>query len=862
MKQPTDVCERCRSAAAGASKEAVLRWGLGGLLVLQVSVSLSLYACIRSLQREVREVTLVELRGRPSLPPWGPGPGPRHRGRDVPRDAPWDTPWDTPVPPAPPPHPPAGARARRHAEAVAEAGAQQYKPTHELMEDNALPSSFGTTLPPNGNGDKGSWIVSMSKIPAALPAGRQGRAGQPGAPGGRPGMDGVDGVPGEPGLDGVPGRNGVDGVPGRDGTPGTNGIPGKPGADGKDGKPGSPGPPGPAGPQGIRGLAGPRGKAGSNGSNGLPGLPGICVYKYKVDGKYANASDFLIPPSIPGAGLVAAQRAIVVEEGKNVRLRCAATGHPTPTVVWSKVPGGTIPLGSWQVNYVSSHTLNITKITREHMGEYMCIASNGVPPSANQSFRLEVHFSPYIHIQQQVIGVVPNSTARLECDIEAFPEPVLFWEGPGGRVIEHGEKYRVDSTEPDGYKMRMRLNVTRMGATDFGQYKCFAKNSMGLVYGDFHVNERDPLLATPPPLQGGRGSGASFGNHSPRLVSEDDLCPPPPAPQCPECPANRTGGGAGAGLRCSSAAHDWGRDLHSDRLELGKGKSWLGYPSNRTLNCKLYAVGKAVYMGSTPAVLSSWMRDSMPVTEAAAEQFWSTTPTASSVLYEYANKSAFRGPHPTREIKLPVPFQGNSHVVYNGRFFYASTSGRLVRLDLQKNEWKDMEVPHLGDRLYKNRINTMDFNVDDNGLWVIYNLKGSNNTVVMKMEPFELELSAQYAWNISINNHLVGEMFIVCGVLYVVDSVEENTNIRFALDLYHNRVLKDVDLPFTNPFFNTTMLGYSYRHKELYSYDKGNQLTYPVRYHVIDDDRDRAAKEDKGEPEASARVETGVDVGS
>lgn len=31
-----------------------------------------------------------------------------------------------------------------------------------------------------------------------------------------------------------------------------------------------------------------------------------------------------------------------------MRLRCAATGNPAPTVVWSKVPRGVIPLGSWQ----------------------------------------------------------------------------------------------------------------------------------------------------------------------------------------------------------------------------------------------------------------------------------------------------------------------------------------------------------------------------------------------------------------------------------------------------------------------------------------------------------------------------------
>ena len=56
-------------------------------------------------------------------------------------------------------------------------------------------------------------------------------------------------------------------------------------------------------------------------------------------------------------------------------------------------------------------------------------------------------------------------------------------------------------------------------------------------------------------------------------------------------------------------------------------------------------------------------------------------------------------------------------------------------------------------------------------------------------------------------------MFIVCGVLYAVDHVDlRDTKIRFALDLYKNKLL-DVDLPFTNPFRFTTSLGYNPRLK-------------------------------------------------
>lgn len=57
-------------------------------------------------------------------------------------------------------------------------------------------------------------------------------------------------------------------------------------------------------------------------------------------------------------------------------------------------------------------------------------------------------------------------------------------------------------------------------------------------------------------------------------------------------------------------------------------------------------------------------------------------------------------------------------------------------------------------------------------------------------------------------------MFIVCGVLYAVDSVTDRmTKIRFALDLYRSALLDDVNLSFTNPFRRTTTVGYNHRSK-------------------------------------------------
>lgn len=40
---------------------------------------------------------------------------------------------------------------------------------------------------------------------------------------------------------------------------------------------------------------------------------------------------------------------------------------------------------------VSGHTLNITRVNRVHMGQYKCLADNGIPPQASQTFNLEVY---------------------------------------------------------------------------------------------------------------------------------------------------------------------------------------------------------------------------------------------------------------------------------------------------------------------------------------------------------------------------------------------------------------------------------------------------------------------------------------
>lgn len=209
--------------------------------------------------------------------------------------------------------------------------------------------------------------------------------------------------------------------------------------------------------------------------------------------------------------------------------------------------------------------------------------------------------------------------------------------------------------------------------------------------------------------------------------------------------------------------------------------------------------------------------------------------------------------------------QGNAHAIFNGSFFYqAENKSRVIRYNLNdKKVVSYLDIPRAvasgSKRLYKAGYNFFDFNVDENGLWVISGLPDSNNTIVTKLGMgIGYRMDIQYSWNISVDHQKVGEMFIVCGVLYAIDSgTDRNTKIRLALDLYQSKLL-DSSLTFTNPFRKTTAVAYNAKKQELFTWDNGNQLTYPVRYISIGYDAGASSERGDGDTQA-LQQETGYD---
>lgn len=126
---------------------------------------------------------------------------------------------------------------------------------------------------------------------------------------------------------------------------------------------------------------------------------------------------------------------MIVSEGNNVTLKCAAVGQPEPTIIWRRERGKPLlsvagsskestclwpatvicqfgfgihfessrngrtlqflnycfPFSILSVFTAEGTTLSIPRVNRHHMGAYLCIASNGVPPTVSKRVMLIVN---------------------------------------------------------------------------------------------------------------------------------------------------------------------------------------------------------------------------------------------------------------------------------------------------------------------------------------------------------------------------------------------------------------------------------------------------------------------------------------
>lgn len=84
-------------------------------------------------------------------------------------------------------------------------------------------------------------------------------------------------------------------------------------------------------------------------------------------------------------------------------------------------------------------------------------------------------------------------------------------------------------------------------------------------------------------------------------------------------------------------------------------------------------------------------------------------------------------------------------MVYNGSFYYHELGKtNIVRYNLNSGNTDTVNVSGVatsgGNYLYKESRDYIDLSTDENGLWAIYGLPSNNNTVVMKLDGWEMKV--------------------------------------------------------------------------------------------------------------------------
>ncbi|XP_062546032.1 lachesin-like isoform X2 [Armigeres subalbatus] len=206
----------------------------------------------------------------------------------------------------------------------------------------------------------------------------------------------------------------------------------------------------------------------------------------------------VVPPNIDDS---LSSSDVIVREGSNVTLKCRATGSPQPQVKWKRDDNSKIAINkSLSVPEWDGESVELSKISRLDMGAYLCIASNGVPPTVSKRIKVSVDFPPMLWIPHQLVGVPVNYNITLECFTEAHPTSLNYWTREDGHMIHDSRKYRTESTVGMPiYKTHMRLHIFNIQQTDYGTYKCVAKNPRGETDGAIRIYTSTPPTTSPGP---------------------------------------------------------------------------------------------------------------------------------------------------------------------------------------------------------------------------------------------------------------------------------------------------------------------------------------------------------------------------
>ncbi|XP_071453231.1 protogenin-like [Hetaerina americana] len=228
---------------------------------------------------------------------------------------------------------------------------------------------------------------------------------------------------------------------------------------------------------------------------------------------------------------------VVVQQGQDLVLECAASGWPVPKLSWSRspslIPGikGDIEIPREAINATSSGTnnLHLKTVQVQDGGAYFCMATNknfeNQVTSITQAIWVGV-LAPPIFIRAPNSQVFPTAkTVRFECEVGLPPGPgsSLFPPLPPVVWLKDGALLDING------RVKQRPPVLVLSNTvtdDSGLYQCVARGGKHQGH-EIEVWSAARLLVNVSRFQPEPPQGLSCRPHSPTEVQLDWLAPPP-----------------------------------------------------------------------------------------------------------------------------------------------------------------------------------------------------------------------------------------------------------------------------------------------------------------------------------------------